>query len=84
MHCTVGPVVPCVLHDEEDCDLVGHLVKRRERDVGIETEVLAHRVEKPDLRKFYGEVGQEDEAGALYLLPGRGNLILLMVSIVNG
>ena len=45
VHQTVGPVVPGILHNEEDRDLVGHLVQRRERDVGFETEVLAHRVE---------------------------------------
>jgi hypothetical protein len=45
VHQTVGPVVPSILHNEEDRYLVGHLVQRRERDVGFETEVLAHRVE---------------------------------------
>ena len=47
MHCTVGPVVPCVLHDEEDCDLVGHLVERWEWDAGAEAEELSHGVEEP-------------------------------------
>lgn len=87
MHRAVSPVVPCVLHDKKDGDLVGHLVNRRERNASFETEVLAHRVEKPDLRKLDGEVGQEDQKRALCLLPGGGNLVLLMVSsayIVEG
>jgi hypothetical protein len=43
----VSPVVPCVLEDEEDCDLVGHLVDGREWDVGTEAKVLSHGVEEP-------------------------------------
>lgn len=43
----VSPVVPCILEDEEDCDLVGHLVNGREWDFGTEAEILCHRVEEP-------------------------------------
>ena len=81
VHRAMGPVVPCVLHDEEDSDLVRHLVQGRERNAGLETEVLAHRVEQPNLRKLNGEVGQEDEKSALCLLPGGRNFILSCVSI---
>lgn len=81
MHRAVHPVVPRVFHNEEDSDLVGHLVDRRERNAGLETEVLAHGVEKPDLRKLDGEVGKKDEAGALGLLPDGRDLVLQVVSI---
>lgn len=47
VHGAVRPVVPCVLHDEEECDLVGHFEHGRERDGGAETEELAHWVEEP-------------------------------------
>ena len=83
VHGAVGPIVPGVLHDEEDGDLVGHLVERRERNAGLETEVLAHGVEQPDLRKLDSEVGEEDEKRALCLLPGRGDLVLFVVRILD-
>lgn len=83
VHETVSPVVPRVLHHEEDGDLVGHLVEGRKRDVGFETEVLAHGVEQPDLGKLDGEVGQKDERCTLQLLPGGGNLVLFNVSIAE-
>jgi hypothetical protein len=76
VHHAMHPVVPCVLIDEKDCDLVGHLVDAGERDRGFETEVLTHGVEEPDLRKLDSEVGEEDEDGALCLFPGGGNLVL--------
>ena len=41
------PVVPCILEDEKDCDLVGHLVNGREGNLGAEAKVLGHRVEEP-------------------------------------
>ena len=63
-------------HDEEDGDLVCHLVDARERNRSLEAEVLAHGVEKPDLREFDGEVGKEDEESALGLLPRSRNLVL--------
>jgi hypothetical protein len=68
--------MPRVLEDEEDGDLVGHLVDAREGNRGLETEVLAHWVEQPDLGELDGEVGKEDEKGALCLLPSTGNLVL--------
>ena len=49
MHGAVRPVMPCVFHDEEDCDLVGHFEEGREWDRGAETTVLGHWVEEPAL-----------------------------------
>ena len=43
----VHPVVPCIFKDEEDCDLIGHLVNGRERNASAEAEELGHGVEKP-------------------------------------
>ena len=34
MESTVRPVVPCIFHDEEDSDLVGHGEDGRERNGG--------------------------------------------------
>jgi len=80
VHGAVHPVVPCVLEDEEDGNLVGHLVDAGEGNGSLEAEVLAHGVEHPDLGKLDGEVGQEDEGGALCLLPSSGNFLLRQVS----
>jgi hypothetical protein len=80
VHSTVHPIVPCIFEDEEDGDLVCHLVDARERNRGLEAEVLAHRVEQPDLREFDSKVGKEDEEGALSLLPTGGDLVLGEVS----
>jgi hypothetical protein len=76
VHGAVNPVMPCILQDEEDSNLVGHLEKGRERHGGAETKELAHRVEEPDLRKFDGEVGEEDEERALPLFPSGGDFLL--------
>ena len=48
MESAVHPVVPCIFEDEEDCDLVGHLVNGREGNLGAEAKVLGHRVEEPE------------------------------------
>jgi hypothetical protein len=47
VHGAVGPVVPCVFHDEEDADLAYHCPDWGERDGGGEAEVLGHWVEEP-------------------------------------
>lgn len=65
---TVEPVVPSVLHDEEDCDLVGHLEDAGERDAVVHAEVGSNWVEEPDLGELDGDVGQEDQGGAVELL----------------
>lgn len=44
---TVGPVMPSILDDEEDSNLIEHLPYRWEWDVCLETEVLCERVEEP-------------------------------------
>jgi len=56
--------MPCVLQDEEDCNLVPHLPPRWEWYAGLQAEELSHGVEEPNLRKLDGEVGEEDEFGA--------------------
>lgn len=76
VHGAVHPVVPCVFEDEEDCNLVSHLVHGWEGHRCAETEVLAERVEEPDLGEFDGKVGEEDEEGALPLFPGGRNFLL--------
>jgi len=63
----VEPVMPCILHDEEDSNMEGHLAERRERNAEIHAEVGSDRVEEPNLRKFDGEVAQEDKASAFPL-----------------
>lgn len=80
VHGAVSPVVPRVFKDEEDCDLVGHLVHAGEGDRGREAEVLAHGVEQPDLGKLDGEVGEEDEECALCLFPSSRDFVLRQVS----
>lgn len=67
VHGTMGPVVPGVLDDEEDGDVEHHLPERGERDASVHAEVDSHWVEDPDLWEFDGEVGEEDELGAVPL-----------------
>ena len=76
VHGAVDPVVPGILENEEDGNLEGHLIDTRERDGVAEAEELAHGVEEPDLRELDGEVGEEDEEGALPLFPSSRDLIL--------
>ena len=67
----VEPVVPGILHDEEDADVEGHLPERREGHAIVEAEVGGDGVEEPDLGELDGAVTEENEAGALELfLPG--------------
>jgi hypothetical protein len=74
VHGAVHPVVPGILEDEEDGNLVGHCEERGEGNGGFEAGVLRHRVEHPDLRELDGEVGDEDEFRALPLLFCGGDL----------
>lgn len=62
VHRTMHPVMPCVLNDEENGNLVRHLVDARERDGGAQAEVLAQGVEKPNLGRSFGarEVAMEE------------------------
>jgi hypothetical protein len=76
VHGAVSPVVPGILENEEDRDLVCHGEKRWEGSGSLKTEVLRHGVEEPDLREFDGEVRDEDELCALPLfLCGRDLLL---------
>ena len=43
----MGPIVPGVFQDEEDCYLVGHFEERREGNACLETTVLSHWVKQP-------------------------------------
>lgn len=52
----VEPVVPGILHDEEDADVEGHLPERREGHAIVEAEVGGDGVEEPDLGKLDGAV----------------------------
>ena len=49
VQCAVEPVVPGILEDEEDGDLVQHFPDRGKGDACLQTEVLCHGVEEPDL-----------------------------------
>jgi len=46
----VRPVMPCILYDEEYCDLKSHSGPCWERDAGVHATGLGHWVEQPDLR----------------------------------
>ena len=76
MHGTVGPVVPGILENEEDRDLVCHGEDRREGGGSRKAEVLRHGMEEPDLREFDGEVRDEDELCALPLFSCGRDLLL--------
>jgi hypothetical protein len=76
VHRAMHPVVPGILEDEEDSDLVGHGEEAREWDGGLEAEVLAHGVEQPDLRKLDSKVREKDEESALCLFPAGGHFVL--------
>jgi hypothetical protein len=77
MHRAMHPVVPGVLQDEKDSDLVGHGKEAREGDGSLEAKVLAHGMEQPNLGKLDSEVGEEDEESALCLFPGGRDFVLL-------
>jgi hypothetical protein len=76
VHGAVSPVMPCVLEYEEDGYLVGHLPHAGKGNGRAKAEVLAHGVEEPDLREFDGEVGEENEEGALPLFVGSRDFLL--------
>jgi hypothetical protein len=76
VHCAMRPVVPCVLEDEEDRDLVCYGPDCRERHCSGETEVLRHGMEKPDLRELDCEVTEQHQFRAVPLL-SRGRYLVL-------
>lgn len=84
MHRAMHPVVPGILQHEEDRYLVGHLVDRGKGNGGLEAEEQAHGVEEPDLDDLNGEVGEENERGALPLFVGSRDFVLrIVVSYVS-
>lgn len=47
VECAVGEVVPSILEDEENRNLVHHLPDGWEGDTGCKSEILGQRVEEP-------------------------------------
>ena len=83
MHCTVHPVVPCILQNKKDRDVHNHSRPGREWNARLHAAVFSHWVEKPDLRKLNCEVAEENEFRALPLF-GRGwNLLVLDLVLVE-
>ena len=70
------PVMPCVLDDKEDCDLVGDSVERGKGYARIHAEEDGCWMEEPDLWKLDGKVREEDELGAIPLLGCRRDFLL--------
>lgn len=68
--------MPGVFHDEENSDLEGHFGQRGEGHTRVHTEVFAHGVKEPDLRKLNSEVGEEDHLSATPLFFSSRNFIL--------
>lgn len=64
----VEPVMPGILEDEEDGDLVSDSLPGWERSRGSDSEVLSQWVEHPDLWQFDSEVLEEDKSSASELL----------------
>lgn len=79
----VKPVVPGILHDEEDGDLDGHLGQRGERNTIVHAEVSSNRVEEPDLRKLSGEMADEDNGSAIPLLLECRHLLVLDLELLE-
>jgi hypothetical protein len=59
MHCTVTPVVPCILYHEEDGNLSKYFPGWREGDGGGEAAELGHWVEEPGGVVLAGCTGRE-------------------------
>lgn len=81
VHGAVSPVVPGVLDDEEDSDVHCDLPHGREGDAGVHAKEFSHGVEDPDLGELDGEVGEENQLGALPLFLGGGYFSLGWVSV---
>lgn len=72
----VEPVVPGVLEDKEDGDLVGDGGPGGEGGGNRNAKVLAHGVEGPDLGELNGKVLEEDEEETFELLFGVEGVVL--------
>lgn len=79
----VEPVVPGILHDEENGDLVGHLEPRWKGHTVVHTEKSGNRVEQPNLRKLNCDMADEDEGGAVELFSPGGDFLLLRTWFVS-
>lgn len=49
MHRAMCPVVPGIFQNEEDCNLIGHLVDRGEGYSSIKAKILGYGVEQPEI-----------------------------------
>ena len=76
----VEPVVPCIFKNEENCDLKGHHVERREWNVGLKSKVLGERVKKPDLGQLNGKVTDQDKLCAIPLFSCGRDFVLWTIS----
>lgn len=79
----VEPVVPGVLHSEDDGDLPSHLPERREGNAMLDAEVGGDGVEEPDLGELGGEVADEDDEGTIPLLLEGGHLLGLKLVLLE-
>ena len=58
MQRTMAPIVPRILDDEENRNLVRHREQAREGYTRAQPEILRHGVEEPDLWQLDGEMAQ--------------------------
>lgn len=83
MERAVHPVMPCILQHEENGDLVRDCGPGWEGNAGVHAAHLSHWVEEPDLRKFDGEMTEEDEFRAGPLLFDGWDLLPLDLVLVE-
>ena len=50
---SMRPIMPCILQDEEDSNLVGHGQERGKRDASSEAKIYGHWVEEPEMFSNY-------------------------------
>ena len=79
----VEPVVPGILHGEDDGDLYSHFPQRRERNAVVHTKVCGDGVEEPNLGQLSREVADEDDGSTVPLLLERRNLLVLNLVLVE-
>lgn len=68
--------MPCVLHDEEDGDLVRHGEDGGKGNGSGEATELSEWVEEPDLREFDSEMREQNQLGAIPLFGCGGDFLL--------
>lgn len=79
----VVPVMPRVLENEEDGNLVEHLGPGREGHVVGHAEICRHGMEQPDLRQLDSEMDEEDDLRTIPLLLQCGDLRTLYAVLVE-